>query len=68
MKNHSILKELLILMVTLTIILPWPTLAQQSTLNQPRIIWGAASNGVCAGMSVEPSDWPSHKGDFICCM
>jgi hypothetical protein len=36
--------------------------------HQPHVIWGAVSNGVCAGVSIEPSDWPSHKGDFICSM
>jgi hypothetical protein len=57
-----------VLMAALTMILPWLTLAQQPTQNQPKTVWGAVSNGICAGVSSEPSDWPSHKGDFTCSM
>jgi len=50
-------------------ILPWLALAQQPTLNQPQILWGAASNGVCVGISIKQSDWgSSHKDDFYCNM
>ncbi len=58
----------MVLMVVLTILLPWLTLAQQPILNQFQTLWGAESNGISAGISIEPSDWPSHKGDFICSM
>jgi len=54
-----------ILMVTTAMLLPWPASAQQTTQNQSRTVWGAVSNGICAGVYVEPSDWP-HKNDFEC--
>ncbi len=39
-------------------------LAQSPSL--PPHIWGAATNGLCGGIQVRPSDRPSHKGDFYC--
>ena len=47
----------------LAVFLPWLALAQ-SQQPLPTHIWGAASNGICAGVSIEPSDWPSRKFDF----
>ncbi len=59
----------LILMATLATILPWPASAQQSTTNQPQTVWGAASNGICAGVFIKQSDWGSlNKNDFYCNM
>jgi hypothetical protein len=55
-----------VLIAAMTIILPWLALAQY--VNQPKTVWGAASNGVCAGVSSKQSDWPSYKNDFECSM
>jgi hypothetical protein len=57
-----------IAIVTLAMVLPRLGLTQQLTQDRYQTIWGATSNGICAGISIEPSDWPSHKGDFICSM
>jgi hypothetical protein len=65
--NHSIFKLLLTLVVGLTLVLSRSALAQpQSQQPQPQHIWGAATNGICAGVEVMQSDWPSHKNDFYC--
>lgn len=55
-------------MATLAMILPWPVLAQQLTRDQSQTVWGVASNGICAGVDIRQSDWPSHKNDFECDM
>ena len=56
-------------MVALAMILPQLALAQQSTQYQPQTVWGAVSNGVCAGVFIKQSDWgSSHKDDFYCNM
>ena len=46
--NHLNLKNLLILMVGMTVVLPRTALAQ----TDPRLLasWGTASNGICAGI------------------
>lgn len=55
----------MLFIVGMTPILPWVGLAQPQQL-LPHHIWGAASNGICVGVEVRQSDWPSHKNDFYC--
>ena len=45
----------------------WSALAQpQPPQPPPPHIWGSASNGICVGVCVRQSDWPTHKNDFNC--
>lgn len=62
MKNRAIK---VIRLVATALILPWLASSQQPTQSQHQIIWGAISNGVCAGISAEPSGWP-QKNDYNC--
>jgi len=55
-------------MVAVAIFLPWLALAQQPTLIPYQTLWGAASNGICAGLSTKQNDQHSPKDDLICCM
>jgi hypothetical protein len=63
--NRPNLRSLLVQIVGMTIVLPCHALAQPQ---EPRLqpIWGAASNGICAGIYVRKSDWQSHANDLIC--
>ena len=55
------------LIASLVVILPCSVMAQRQTQDgQLQPIWGAASNGVCAGIGVKPSDWPTHTNDYYC--
>ncbi|MGH7988843.1 MAG: hypothetical protein ACREDS_01425 [Limisphaerales bacterium] len=58
-----------ILLITATIISSLFASAQPTMVNQPETVWGAVSNGVCAGAFIEQSNWgSSYKDDFYCCM
>lgn len=61
--KHSFFRRLFVLIIGMAVILPRCVLAQsQQTL--PPHIWGAVSNGLCAGVRVRQSDW--HINDFEC--
>lgn len=58
------LRHFFVLIIGMAVILPRCVLAQLSTQNQSKTVWGAVSNGLCAGVRVRQSDW--HINDFEC--
>jgi len=53
----------LILLGGITVILTQLVWAQPE---QPQPVWGMPSNGICGGICVTQSDWPTHANDFYC--
>ncbi len=63
--NHPNFRTLLILIIARTLVLPWHALAQPQQ-PQLQLIWGSASNGICAGIDVRESGLSSHVNDVLC--
>lgn len=65
--EHTIFKRPLPMLAVVALFSLWYALAQpQPPQPLPPHIWGPASNGVCVGVCVRQSDWPTHKRDFNC--
>jgi hypothetical protein len=63
-KRNSVMKCKFLVLVVIMAAFSKSVLAQSSSL--VRHVWGVATNGLSGGICVEPSDQPSHKGDFYC--
>ena len=64
MKNCAIK---VIFIVTAIMILPRLALTEPLTKSQPQVVWGVATNGVCAGISIVHTGWGSSQKDDIYC-
>jgi hypothetical protein len=66
-ENARLYMRISSLTLGLVVIIYGNGISQPRSLGRPAShVWGAASNGISAAVSVTQTDWATHKNDFYC--